>query len=80
MVSTLIRVTGDWSLAEDVVMAASGGAALSAPTFAAGDALFFDELLPHRTGRGRSLGTRYAVESWFVAPSSYPDSHVPLVL
>ena len=70
----------DWSLAEDVVMAASGGAALSAPTFAAGDALFFDELLPHRTGRGRSLGTRYAVESWFVAPSSYPDSHVPLVL
>ena len=39
-----------------------------------------DELLPHRTGRGRSLGTRYAVESWFVAPSSYPDSHVPLVL
>ena len=41
---------------------------------------FFDERLPHRTSVGTDLGLRYAIESWFVAPSSYPDKHVPVVL
>jgi hypothetical protein len=48
--------------------------------FAPGDALFFDEHLPHRTSVGADLGLRYAIESWFVAPSSYPDKHLPVVL
>ena len=26
------------------------------------------------------LGVRYALESWFVAPSSYPERHLPIVL
>lgn len=69
-----------WSLSEDAVAAAAPGAPVVSPTFAAGDALFFDERLPHRTSVGTDLGTRHAVESWFVAPSSYPAKHEPVVL
>ena len=69
-----------WSLPEHAVHAAMPGAPVVSPVFAPGDALFFDELLPHRTSVGLDLGERYAIESWFVAPSSYPARHVPVVL
>jgi hypothetical protein len=69
-----------WSLTEAAVAEAMPGAPVVSPTFAAGDALFFDELLAHRTTVGVDLDERYAIESWFVAPSSYPDRHVPVVL
>jgi hypothetical protein len=69
-----------WSLTEAAVADAMPGAPVASPTFAAGDALFFDELLAHRTSVGVDLDERYAIESWFVAPSSYPDRHVPVVL
>jgi hypothetical protein len=52
------------------------------PAFDAGDALLFDELLLHRTAADPSMtATRYAIESWFFAPSAYPDpdDQVPLV-
>lgn len=70
----------DWAQSEAAVMAVMPDAAVASPVFAAGDALLFDERLPHRTSVGLELTTRYAVESWFVAPSSYPDRHVPFVL
>ncbi len=69
-----------WSLSEETTSAAANGAEILSPVFAPGDALFFDERLPHRTSVGLDLATRYAIESWFVAPSSYPDKHVPVVL
>lgn len=69
-----------WSLAEEVVHAAAPDAAVASPVFRPGDVLFFDERLPHRTSVGLDLGERLAVESWFVAPSSYPAKHVPVVL
>jgi len=69
-----------WSLAEEVVTAAAPDAEIVSPVFAPGDALFFDERLPHRTTVGLDLSTRYAIESWFVAKSSYPSKHVPIVL
>jgi hypothetical protein len=69
-----------WSLTEAAVAEALPGAPVVSPTFSAGDALFFDELLAHRTSVGLDLDERYAIESWFVAPSSYPDRHVPVVL
>ena len=69
-----------WSLHPDTVRSAMPDAEVATPTFGAGDALFFDELLPHRTSMGTDLRERYAIESWFVAPSSYPDRHVPVVL
>lgn len=50
------------------------------PRFEAGDALLFDELFLHRTGISHGMtNDRYAVESWFFAPSRYPASYVPLV-
>jgi hypothetical protein len=69
-----------WSLTERAVHEAAGGAPVLSPVFAPGDAIFFDELLPHRTSVGLDLTTRYAIESWFVAPSSYPARHEPVVL
>ena len=69
-----------WSLSEEAVTAAAPDAEIVSPVFAAGDALFFDERLPHRTSVGLDLTTRYAIESWFVAKSSYPSKHVPIVL
>ena len=69
-----------WSLAEQTVSDQLSGAPVLSPVFAPGDALFFDERLAHRTTVGPDLGVRYAIESWFVAPSSYPDKHLPVVL
>ena len=71
--------TFKWSLAEETVRTLPDAEIVS-PVFAPGDAFFFDERLVHRTSVGTDLSTRYAIESWFVAPSSYPDKHVPVVL
>jgi ectoine hydroxylase-related dioxygenase (phytanoyl-CoA dioxygenase family) len=45
------------------------------PEFKAGDALMFDHFLLHRSWRDETMTRpRYAVESWFFAPSVYPPS------
>ncbi len=50
------------------------------PVFAAGDALLLDQISLHRTGVGPGMTrTRYAIESWFFAPSTYPHDQVPIV-
>ena len=51
------------------------------PAFAAGDALLFDELFLHCTG-GTTDKTRdrYALESWFFAPSAFPSMYVPMAV
>lgn len=51
------------------------------PTFAAGDALLFDELFLHCTG-GTTDKTeeRYALEAWFFAPSAFPSMYVPMAV
>jgi len=71
--------TFPWSIAEQAVRTALPDAPVVSPVFAPGDALFFDERLPHRTTPGPELDVRYAIESWFVAPSAYPAKHVPVV-
>ena len=51
------------------------------PEFAAGDALLFDHYLLHRTWRAPAMTrSRYAIESWFFAPSAYPDSQTGLYI
>jgi hypothetical protein len=41
----------------------------------------FDELMLHATASGAELTReRYALESWFFAPSTFPGGYVPLVL
>lgn len=70
----------DWSVGDSVVQAVSGGT-ISRPVFEPGDALLFDHLCLHRTFKNPVMtATRYATETWFFAPSAYPDpsAQVPL--
>ena len=48
--------------------------------FRAGDTLLFDHLFLHRTGiKPGMTRDRYALETWFFGPSSYPGSQVPVL-
>jgi hypothetical protein len=52
------------------------------PVFEAGDAVVFDQLLLHQTAASSEFTEmRYGFESWFFAPSTYPDPKrwIPLV-
>lgn len=50
------------------------------PVFAPGDALLFDQLTLHRTGIDEAMTSdRFAIESWFFAPSTYPHDQVPIL-
>ena len=70
----------DWSLSPDVIAEISVDAPVIRPAFAAGDALLFDDLFVHRTAIDEGMtGDRYAIENWFLAPSTYPDDQVPMV-
>jgi hypothetical protein len=72
----------DWSVAPDVAERAAGGPeGIVRPRFQPGDALLFDHLNLHRTATEETMSDpRYAIETWFFAPSAYPDGQVPLVL
>lgn len=62
----------DWTIDHGVVLREFGANAIWCPHFQAGDALLFDHMLVHRTGYGSSMTrTRYALETWFLAPSAY---------
>jgi hypothetical protein len=70
----------DWSVGEPVVERVADGAPILRPVFEAGDALLFDNMFLHRTAVDDSMTSmRYAIESWFFAPSRYPHDQVPLV-
>lgn len=70
----------DWSVGEPVVQRVADGAPILRPIFEAGDALLFDNMFLHRTAVDPSMvRPRYAIESWFFAPSKYPLDQVPLV-
>lgn len=71
----------DWSLSDEEVRELAGNAIVR-PLFEPGDALLFDHLFLHRTGTDPGMTeTRYATETWFFAPSAYPDpgEQVPLI-
>lgn len=70
----------DWAVGPEVVERLSVDAPVVRPEFKAGDALLFDELFLHRTAIEPTMTLpRHAIESWFFAPTSYPDGQVPLV-
>lgn len=70
----------DWAVGPDVVAELSADAPVVRPRFRAGDSLLFDELCLHRTALEPTMTrARYAIESWFFAPSVYPAGQVPLV-
>ena len=63
-----------WSVGPGMAEIAAEGAPVVTPIFEAGDALIFDHLLLHRTGvRPEMSQDRWAIESWFFAPSTYPE-------
>ena len=70
----------DWAVGPEVVAVAAREAPVVRPQFRAGDALIFDELFLHRTAVDAAMTrSRYAIESWFFAPSTYPEGQVPIV-
>lgn len=54
-------------------------APVTTPYFEPGDGLVFDQVFVHRSEARKLPGRRYAIESWFFAPSGFPDGLVPLV-
>lgn len=65
----------DFCVARTIVDAEFPGVKQLRPEFEAGDALLFDHFTLHRTWRAASMTRpRYAIESWFFAPSAYPGS------
>ena len=50
------------------------------PKFKAGDAIVFDHLCLHRTAGDHNMTkTRYAIETWFIAPSTYDNQGGPIL-
>jgi hypothetical protein len=70
----------DWSVSPTLVAeAANGHATVVRPSFSPGDALLFDHLFLHRTGVDPGMTReRWAIETWFFAPSTYPEGQIPL--
>ena len=70
----------DWSVGGGTVDRVLGPTGVIRPIFEPGDALLFDQRFLHRTAADPATMThpRYAVESWFFAPSHYPLDQVPV--
>jgi len=69
----------DWSVGDSVARALAGDAKILRPIFEAGDAILFDDMNLHRTAVAPEMThERYAIESWFFAPSHYPDAQIPV--
>jgi hypothetical protein len=63
-------------IAHELVEQIAAPSAIVRPAFRAGDALFFDDRLVHRSAVSEGMtGARYAVESWFFAASTFPDTY-----
>ncbi len=60
-----------WSVGPPVAQRAAAGSVVR-PVFEAGDAMLFDHFCLHRTAVDPGMThDRYAIESWFLAPSTY---------
>ena len=61
----------NWTVGPGMVARVAGGA-IERPIFEPGDALIFDHLNLHRTAVDPGMTRdRYAIEAWFLAPSTY---------
>jgi hypothetical protein len=68
----------DWSVGPGMVDQVAEGKVVR-PVFQAGDALLFDERNLHRTAVSPGMvNERYAIETWFFAPSTYPHDQIPV--
>jgi Phytanoyl-CoA dioxygenase (PhyH) len=71
-----------WSVGAGLVDMLEGeGTPIISPVFQPGDALFFDQLMLHRTAvRPEMTKNRWAIESWFFTPSTFPLDQGPLMV
>lgn len=71
-----------WSVGAGLVdELAQAGTPIVCPVFKPGDALLFDQLMLHRTAvRPEMDKVRYAIESWFFTPSTFPMEQGPLMV
>jgi hypothetical protein len=70
-----------WSVGPGKVAIVAEGTPVASPHFRPGDAVLFDQLLLHSTGvRPGMTKTRWAIESWFFAPSTKPPLHHAIVV
>jgi hypothetical protein len=70
----------NYTISQQKVEQAAGDTPVIRPLFEPGDALFFDERFLHRTAVSEAMTReRYAIESWFFAPSHYPGDQLPVV-
>jgi hypothetical protein len=71
--------TFNWTVGPGVVERVSIDAPVSRPVFEPGDVLLFDDFFLHRTAIDPTMPReRYAVETWFFAPSVFPDHYIPI--
>ena len=69
----------DWSVSDHAMKTSQSNNTIIAPVFEAGDALFFDHFLLHRTQYGHDfIRPRYAIETWFFGEKNFPSNQVPL--
>lgn len=69
----------DFQISDQTAEKAAGDIGVVRPIFDPGDALLFDHLFLHQTGSDPEMpNARYAIESWFFGPSSYPQNYVPI--
>ena len=69
----------DWSVSDQAMKTSQSTNAVIAPVFEAGDALFFDHFLLHRTQYDNDfIRSRYAIETWFFGEKNFPRNQVPL--
>lgn len=70
----------DYVVSQRVAEEVAGDAGILRPVFDPGDAVFFDELLLHKTGSDPSMPKpRFAIENWFFGGSSFPPEYAPLI-
>ncbi|HUT77579.1 MAG TPA: phytanoyl-CoA dioxygenase family protein [Polyangia bacterium] len=70
-----------WSVGQPDAERVAGDAGIVRPHFKPGDVLLFDHVFLHRTASEPDMtDRRYAIETWFFAPSNYPKGQVPLLL
>jgi hypothetical protein len=68
-------------ISQSTAESAAGEGGIVRPIFEPGDALFFDEMFLHKTGSDPSMSKpRFALESWFFAPSAFPAPYDPLAI
>jgi hypothetical protein len=71
----------DWDVSPTIVEQERGDHPIVSPVFQAGDAVFFDQFLLHKTGTKPDLTEeRYALETWFFTPTSFPGHYAGLLL